>query len=242
MLSGMTILFKDRAQAAAMLSLKLKWLAAKKTPQWERRDVTQENNGVIIMGIPRGGMITADIIAYNLQRKLDVILSTKFAARFNSELDVGAVAPDGSFFPNTKVIKMLNVLQSYIDEQISVELKKIQKRLLKFRGTSRYQIDEKIVVLVDDGICTGLTMRAVAQWARAQNTRKLIIAVPFAPRDMIVRLEKMADTVIALYTPLECEAVGEFYQYFPEVTDKQVYDIMRRYRSLDNKNYKKDLV
>jgi putative phosphoribosyl transferase len=230
----MTMRFKDRAHAAAELSSQLKSVTNNIWTE-DRIRTPKEKDKVTIMAIPRGGVVTADVVAYNLKRKLDIVISTKIGAPFNSEIDIGAVAHDGSFFPNRKIINSLKVPQKYIDEQISLELKKIVTRLLKLRGSNQYQIDDKIIVLVDDGVCTGVTMSMAATWVRSQNIEKLIIAVPVAPRVALEKLKEIADIVVVLHASRECEPVGEFYQYFPEVSDQEVLEIMQKYRVINGK-------
>jgi putative phosphoribosyl transferase len=226
----MTIRFKDRAHAAAELSLQLKSVPIN-TRAGNKTTTPKEKNNVIIMAIPRGGVVTADVVAYNLKRKLDIVIPTKIGAPFNSEIDIGAVVHDGSFFPNRRIINSMKVSKKYIDEQISLEIKKIVTRLLKLRGSNQYQIDDKIIVLVDDGVCTGVTMSMAATWVRSQNIKKLIIATPVAPRIALEKLKDLADMVVVLYASRECEPVGEFYQYFPEVSDQEVFEIMQKYRN-----------
>lgn len=234
MFSGMPLIFRDRAHAAAELSLKLKSLVAEIQGENIRKVPTNKNN-VIIMAIPRGGVVIADVVAFNLQRKLDIVISTTIGAPFNSELEIGAVTHDGGFFPNREIINMLNVPQKYIDKQISLEVKKIMTRLLKLRGSSHYRIDGKIVVLVDDGVYTGVSMSRAATWLRSQNIKKLIIGTPLAPQDALKKLKEIADMVVVLHAPLECEPVGEFYQYFPEVSDQEVYEILQKHRDVNSK-------
>jgi putative phosphoribosyl transferase len=224
------LIFKDRAEAAALLAGKLKSLAKKNVKEQGEVETPKEKKNVILMGIPRGGVVTADVIASKLERELDIVISTKIPAPFNSELEVGAVMHDGTFLANTRIINMLNVSQNYIDEQISREVKKTEARLLKFRGTKQYLIHDEILILVDDGICTGLSMSVAATWARSQNINKLIIAIPVGPKDTVEKLKQIADIVVVLHMPQYCEAVGEFYQDFPEVTDEQVLQIMKKHR------------
>jgi putative phosphoribosyl transferase len=95
----------------------------------------------------------------------------------------------------------------------------VPQRLLKFRGSSHYQIDDKIVVLIDDGVCTGISITMVATWARSQYIKKLIIATPLAPKDALQKLKEITDMVVVLHASLECycEPAAEFCQNFPEV-------------------------
>jgi putative phosphoribosyl transferase len=116
------------------------------------------------MAIPRGGIIIGDLVASELGAKLDVVVSRKIGAPFNTELAMGAVMPDGSYFLN-EVAYTINVPQDYIDSQIEIEVKEIERRLITFRGSKDYdnELEGKMVVLVDDGIATGATILASAR-------------------------------------------------------------------------------
>ena len=141
-------IFKHREDAAKRLADKLKFLV-------------KSASEIIILAIPRGGVVTGDVVASRLGAKLDIVVSRKIGAPSNSELAIGAVMHDGSFFPNEDVINMLNVSQEYIDEQISIQKKEIERRLSTFRGSKQYRLHDKTIILVDDGIATGATMFAL---------------------------------------------------------------------------------
>ena len=191
----------------------------------------KSDNEIIIMAIPRGGVVIGDIIASSLGAELDIVVSRKIGAPHNPELAIGAVMHDGSFFPNEHVIRTLNVKQEYINEQIFVQEKEIQRRLLRFRGSKQYVLMNKIVILVDDGIATGATMIAAIRWLSGHQPKTLMVAVPVAPKDTFDRLkeEQKVDQVIVLFLPVAFSAVGEFYKDFSQVSDEEVIEIMRRY-------------
>jgi predicted phosphoribosyltransferase len=211
--------YKDRRDAAEFLAQKLD----KKYGD----SINREN--AIILAIPRGGVITGDVIAERLGVSLDVLVSRKVGSPFNPELAVGAVMHDGSFFPNEDIINMLDLPRTYLDEQIAIQKREIERRLLKFRGSRDYQLVGKFVILVDDGIATGATVFAAINWLRSQKIRKLIVAVPVGPRDTITKLKTVADDVIVLQAPFLFEAVGEFYEDFSQVIDDDVVVTMRKY-------------
>ena len=208
------IVFKDRADAAKRLAKKLEWLK-KENP--------------VILAIPRGGVVTGDVIASELGVNLDIVVSRKIGAPHNPELAIGAVTHDGSYFPNVDITTMLNVPQKYIDSEISAQIKEIERRLMKFRGTKEYHLEGRTVVLVDDGIATGATMFVAIQWVKKQNPKQLIVAIPVGPKDTIDRLNETVDKVVILQAPVYFNAVGEFYREFDQVDDYQVQEIMSKH-------------
>ena len=210
----MVMIFKDRADAGKKLAEKLLWLK-KENP--------------IILAIPRGGVVTGDVIASVLDCQLDVIVSRKVGAPDNEELAIGAVMHDGSYFPNIDITRMLNVPESFVEEEIARQRKEIERRLMKFRGGKEYDLAGKTIVLVDDGIATGATMFVTAHWVKKQKPKKLIIAIPVGPQDTIDKLNQIADKVVVLQSPYTFNAVGEFYQVFDQVSDDEVQKIMGKY-------------
>lgn len=217
-----TVLFKDRTDAAKQLAERLYWL---------KNEIQENKSSVVIVAVPRGGVVIGNIIASELGVKLDLVVSRKIGAPFNPELAIGAVMPDGSYFLN-EVAEMINVSQDYIESQIEKEVKEIDRRLIEFRGNREYYniLEDKIVVLVDDGIATGATILASAKWIKDKhNCKQLIIAVPLAPREILEDLNRAADEVMVLYTPEPFGAVGRFYHDFNQVSDDEVKEMMKKY-------------
>ena len=206
-------MFKDRVDAAEKLAKKLYSLNIQEPT---------------VLAIPRGGVVTGDIIAKKLGTKLDIIVSRKVGAPDNPELAIGAVMHDGSFFPNNDIIMALSISKIYIEREIAVELKEIERRLNKFRGGKEYDLVDRTVILVDDGIATGATMFAAIEWVKNQKPKRLIVAIPIGPSDTIERLSKVAEVVV-LDTPVFFSAVGEFYEVFEQVEDYRVMEIMNSY-------------
>lgn len=223
-----SIIFQDRIDASKRLAKKLLWL--KQDQLKEERDRRQQS--IVILAIPRGGVIIGDVIATELDAKLDIIVSRKIGAPDNPELAIGAVMPDGSYFLNQRLVNMLNVPQEYIQIQAHEQIKEIDRRLMAYRGSKEYdnEFERKAVVLVDDGIATGATMTASAKWIKnKQQCKRLVIAVPVAPAEILDDLNQVADEVIVLYTPEPFIAIGRFYQDFAQVSDNEVKEIMRKY-------------
>ena len=208
------MIFQDRADAAKRLAKKLEWL---------------KKDEPIILAIPRGGVITGDVIASVLGAKLDIVVSRKVGAPHNPELAIGAVVHDGSYFPNEDITRMLNVPQKYIDVEIAIQMKEIERRLIRFRGSKEYNLEGKTVVLADDGIATGATMFVAVRWVKKQKPKQIIVAIPVGPKETIEKLKDIADKVVVLYTPSFFNAVGEFYRDFDQVDDYEVQEIMSRH-------------
>ncbi len=208
------MIYKDRSDVAKKLAKQLLWLK-KENP--------------IILAIPRGGIVIGDVISSVLDCKLDIIFSRKVGAPNNQELAIGAVMHDGSYFPNVEIIRMLNVSHTFVEKGIASQMKEIERRLMKFRGSKEYDLEGKTIVIVDDGIATGATIFTACQWLRKQKPKQLIIAVPVGQKDIIDKLNQIVDKVVVLQSPNILKAVGEFYKEFDQVSDIKVQEIMRKH-------------
>ena len=207
------LVFKNREDAAEKLAKKLEGF---------------RNENPIILAIPRGGVITGDVIAKALGAKLDIVVSRKIGAPSNPELAIGAVMHDGSFFPNSELIQMLQIPQYYIDEEIQSQLKEIERRLVKFRGSKNYDLKGRTIILVDDGIATGATIFVAIDWIKKQDPKRLVVAIPVGPQDTLEKLKQIVEVVV-LESPYSFGAVGEFYDIFDQVEDYTVATIMSSY-------------
>ena len=207
-------MFSDRTDAGKQLAKKLEF-------------VKKENP--VILAIPRGGVVVADAVASFLDCKLDIIVSRKIGAPHNPELAIGAVLHDGSYFPNSDVVKMLQVPQSYIDSEKAEQMKEIQRRLIRYRNSIHYDLSGKTVILVDDGVATGATMVVAALWVKKQKPKNIIVAVPVGSRETVQKLAEIVDEIVVLSMPGFFNAVGQFYENFDQVEDSKVQEIMKKY-------------
>lgn len=224
----MTIRFYDRKDAGKYLADKIK-LYIKNNFNLEAK-----KESFIVMAIPRGGVIIGDIIASELNIDMDIIISKKIGAENNPELAIGAIMADGSYILNEDIVNRINISDEYIQTQVEIKKKEIERRLMEFRGNKEYhnKLKDRVIILVDDGIATGATVLAALKWIKEkQHCKRLIVAVPVAPAesDILDKLNQIADKVIVIFTPYDFSAVGQFYEHFDQVSDKEVKEIMNKY-------------
>lgn len=224
----MTTKFHDRKEAGLLLAEKLK-LYIKNAFSSE---VKKES--FIVMAIPRGGVILGDIVASELNVDLDIIICKKIGAENNPELAIGAVMADGSYIINEDIINRINTSHGYISKQVELQKNEIERRLMEFRGNKEYhnKLKDKTIILIDDGIATGATILAAVKWLKEKHfSKKLIVAVPVAPLESSIldKLNQIADKVIVIFSPYDFAAVGQFYEHFDQVSDKEVKEIMNKY-------------
>lgn len=211
--------FKDRRDAGAILAEKLR----------RTYDKQFSAEKPLVLAIPRGGVVTGDEIAARLGATLDVVVSKKIGTPDNPELAAGALMHDGSFFPNTDIIEALGVSEDYIKQQMAEKKEEIERRLVKFRGSSEYHLEGRTVILVDDGIATGASIFATIRWLKNQKLKKLMVAIPVGPADKIQKLKQSVRNVVVLHSPVLFTAVGVFYDDFAQVSDDEVIAIMSKY-------------
>ena len=224
----MTTKFHDRKEAGLLLADNLK-LYIKNAFSSE---VKKES--FIVMAIPRGGVILGDIVASELNVDLDIIICKKIGAENNPELAIGAVMADGSYIINEDIINRINTSHGYISKQVELQKNEIERRLMEFRGNKEYhnKLKDKTIILIDDGIATGATILAAVKWLKEKHfSKKLIVAVPVAPLESTIldKLNQIADKVIIIFSPYDFAAVGQFYEHFDQVSDKEVKEIMNKY-------------
>jgi len=200
-------MFIDRVDAGVKLGLAL-------------RDFNIEDP--VVLGIPRGGVIVAVEVAKILKAPLDIAIARKIGAPFNREYAIGAINSLGSVILNEASIRELGISNDYIEKAVKEELEEIKRRLSIYRGErDTIDIKGKSVIIVDDGLATGLTMLSVVKGVKTNKPKKIIVAVPVASDEAIKRFEGEAE-VFALYIPEYFYAVGQFYEDFRQVTDEEV--------------------
>ena len=210
------ILFKDRQEAGQELVKKL--------------EEYKNNQDVIILGIPRGGVAVGSVLAKKLNVKFDLIIPRKLPIPISPEMGFGAVLGDGTVLLNEDVIQAYSITQKEIDQTIKEVLDEVKRRERKYRGKTGFpDVKNKIVILVDDGLATGFTMLAAIKAIRKYKPKKIIVAVPVSPQGSIKRVRPQVDEIICLHSepPGFSFAVASFYQDFHDLTDEEVVDFLK---------------
>ena len=185
----------------------------------------------VVLALPRGGVPIAVEVARALAAPIDLLLVRKIGAPGHRELAVGAVV-DGErmdFVVNEDVLEMLGLSVEYVKAQAAHEVEEIERRRrLYLTGRERVEVRDRTVVVVDDGIATGATIRAALRGIRRRDPAHLVLAVPVAPPDTIASLRHEVDEIVCLETPEPFGAIGYFYRDFRQVSDDEVRELLDR--------------
>lgn len=211
--------FRDRAAAGRKLAAQLLLYA-------KRADV-------LVLGLPRGGVPVAYEVAKALQAPLDVLLARKLGVPSQEELAMGAIASGGIRVLNEELVQALGIPVEVIEAITAREQQELLRREHLYRGDRPApELHNRIILLIDDGMATGATMRAATLVVRSQQPAWLIVAIPVAPALVCEVLRAEADEVICLLTPDSFLGVGAWYQHFPQITDKQVCAFLAQARHI----------
>lgn len=207
------MIYRDRADAGRELSRKL--------------TAYRDCNDVIVLGLPRGGVPVAFEVASALHAPLDVFVVRKLGTPGQPELAMGAIASGGVRVLNDDVVRSLGIPDFTIEEVAQVEGEELRRRERQYRG-SRPPLDvrDKTVILVDDGLATGSTMRAAAAALKQEGARKIVVAVPVAAEASCNAVRIDVDEVVCAATPEPFWAVGQWYRDFEQTTDAEVRSLL----------------
>lgn len=206
--------FQDRADAGRRLAAALTHLSGR--------------DNLLILALPRGGVPVAGEVARALHAPLDLCFAHKIGVPHNPEFAIGSVAEVGPPHLEEQVIQSLRIPLSYIRDGIAAQQADLRRRAQYYRGSRPPPvIEDKQVVLIDDGVATGSTAHAAMLSLRSRKPARLIFATPVAAADTVERLAADADDVCILHAPAGFCAVGEFYDRFPQVSDAEVLAILK---------------
>jgi putative phosphoribosyl transferase len=209
--------YRDRTEAGRYLAKKLADYAG-------RPDV-------LVLALPRGGVPVAYEVARALGAPLDVFLVRKLGVPGHEELAMGAIASGGLVLLNEEIVRALGIGSSLINEVISTERTELERRDRQYRGDRPPpDVRGKTVILIDDGLATGASMRAAVAALRQQHPARIVVAVPIAAPSTCAEFREEVDEIVCARTPEPFRAVGLWYEDFTQTTDDEVRDLLRRAR------------
>jgi putative phosphoribosyl transferase len=186
---------------------------------------------VLVLGLPRGGVPVAFEVARALHAPLDVLLVRKLGVPDEEELAMGAIASGGVRILNQEIVRALCIPETIIEAVTAREQQELSRREHLYRGDRQASVmADRVVILVDDGIATGATMRAAIAVVRDQHPARLIAAIPVAPPSVCQVISAEVDEWVCLLMPDAFLGVGQWYQDFPQITDEQVRDLLEQSR------------
>lgn len=184
---------------------------------------------VIVLALPRGGVPVAFEVANALNTPLDLFVVRKLGVPGHSELAMGAIASGGAQVFNQEILNSARVTQDEIDQVLLKEQKELARREQAYRGSHEYpSLKNKTIILVDDGIATGATMRVAIKALKQYQPAEIIVAVPVAQRDLCEDMLQYADAIISPLQPLDLYSVGAWYDDFSQTEDEEVYSLLRQ--------------
>lgn len=206
------MLFRNRVEAGRMLGGALSHL---------------KGQDVVVLGIPRGGVVVANEVAKALGAPLDIVITKKIEAPGEPEYALGAVTQEGEVIMDRQAAESLGADPSYLDEQIRLKREEVKERVQMLRGdVPSPPLGGRVAVVVDDGIATGSSVSAAVMSVKRRNPKEVVVAVPVAPADAVESLSEDGTKVISLSTPGAFLAIGEFYEDFDQVEDLDVKRIL----------------
>jgi predicted phosphoribosyltransferase len=214
-------MFRNREDAALQLAQRLK---------------ARKLKDPVVLGIPRGGVVIAAVLARELGGELDVVLSRKLRAPHQPELAIGAIGEDGEVYLNAFARQVSGATETYIREERDHQIAEIARRSKLFRAVKPpAEVTGRSVIITDDGIATGSTMLAALHVLGVQKPHEVIVAVPVAPPETLERFRPHCSHVECLLAPREFEAISQFYADFQQVEDEEAIGLLRESRAPEGK-------
>lgn len=207
------MLFKDRVDAGEKLTEKLR--------------LFKERQDVVLFAIPRGGVVVAKVIADRLKIPLDIVLAKKIGAPFNREFAIAAVDINGDVVLNNEYVEYFSMKDEYVEHQKKRVLENLKDQLIEYRGSVEYKsLENKVAIIVDDGIATGATTKACIRFLSKLNPKEIYVATPVIAPSTLKELEKECDGVFYIVSSEPFWAVGQFYVDFSQVSEEDVKKLL----------------
>jgi putative phosphoribosyl transferase len=221
--------FKDRSAAGKLLAA----ILSRSFNQSQLINYPEKVNphNVLVLGIPRGGVIVAREVAKKLCADFDIVMPRRLLAPGNRELTLGAIMEDKTCYLNEDIIKNSAVTPPFLEEEMSIRINEIQRRISIYsnsRTMSVREIRDKKVIIVDDGACSGATIMAAVRWVRKRGASEIVAAIPVAPKQTINIINREADSVECITMPdiSKFSTVDQFYANYDQITDTQVQKVI----------------
>jgi putative phosphoribosyl transferase len=209
-LEVVSVIFRDRVDAAKKLATALAFYKAERP---------------VVYALPRGGVVLGAEIARSLEAPLDLIIVRKVGHPFSPEYAIAAVAEDGHTVVNQLEVNRID--KEWFEENLQIERQEARRRRERYtRGRDPISAADRVAIIVDDGLATGLTMFGAIQEIRHSSPRKIVVAVPVAPPQTVQELKRVADDVVVLYVTANFGAIGSFYSRFDQVSDEEVIALL----------------
>jgi len=185
------------------------------------------DEGAVVAGIPRGGVVVAGEVAAELDLPLRAVVARKLGAPSQPELAIGALGPDGAPLLDESLVTRLRVSEQWLTHVVDQERAELASRMENFPGViGRDDVAGKVVIVVDDGVATGATAAAVGAWLAHAGAARRVLALPVAPSSTLRRLERAYDDIVVLAQPAQFVAVGQWYRDFTQTTDDEVIALL----------------
>lgn len=186
------------------------------------------NKDVLVLALPRGGVVTGFEIARRLDIPLDVLIVRKIGVPWQPELAAGAVSETGTVVLNHHIVSSLGISEDFIRSEVARQKQEITRRVELYReGKGVANLESRTIILVDDGVATGATIKAAIETLKKERIVKLVAALPVAPPETARELRKLTDDIICLETPRDFMAVGNYYSDFSQVSDEEVVRLLQ---------------
>jgi len=204
--------FKDRQEAGKELARSL---------------VGFRGKDVVILGMPRGGVVVAKEVADALGAPLDIVVTRKIGAPGEPEFALGAITQEGDVIVDSRAAESVGATTEYLQEEARRKKSEVKERMRSLRGDTPYpSLEGETVIIVDDGMATGNSMRAAVQSVRRRFPKEVVVAVPVAPHEAVAEFSKGGTRVVCLEQPRFFFAIGQFYRNFEQVEDSEVRELL----------------
>ncbi len=186
-----------------------------------------KGKNVVVMGMPRGGVVVAREVAEALDAPLDIVVTRKIGAPGEPEFALGAVTQEGDVIVDSRAAESVGATAEYLQEEARRKKSEVKERMRRLRGDAPYpSLEGKTIIIIDDGMATGNSMRAAVQSIKMRGPKEVVVAVPVAPREAVAELSREGTKVVCLEQPRFFFAIGEFYKDFGQVEDAEVRKLL----------------